>query len=346
MILPTNRRTVMQTAAPSIAAPSIAAPSIAAPSIAAPSIAVPSIAIPGIMAADSARASGPPVWLDMDQQALDDAYNQIKYAPNQPQIVRRYASNSDAARAILGPPRRISYGPTADEGLDLYPTAQAKAPISIFVHGGAWRVGSARDYAFAAELFVRAGVHHVVPDFINVDAAGGDLMPMAAQVQRVIAWVYRHAEYFGGDPNRIHLFGHSSGAHLAGVAMTTDWPGAFGLPADVIKTGLLCSGMYDLKAVRLSARSRYVRFTGEMEQALSTQRHIDRFTVPVVLAYGTQDTPEFQRQTRDFATALHAAGKPVEVLVGQNYNHFELPETLASPYGLVGRTALAQIRAG
>jgi arylformamidase len=298
------------------------------------------------LAGESARAAGPPVWLDMDQQALDDAYNQIKYAPNQPQIVRRYASNSDAVRAILGPPRRISYGPMADEGLDLYPATEAKAPISIFVPGGAWRVGTARDYAFAAELFVRAGVHHIVPDYINVDAAGGDLMPMAAQVRRAIAWVYRNAESFGGDPNRIHVFGHSSGAHLAGVAMTTDWPTAFGIPADVIKTGLLCSGMYDLKAVRLSARSRYVRFTDEMEGALSTQRHIDRFTVPVVLAYGTLDTPEFQRQTRDFATALRAAGKPMEVLVGQNYNHFELPETLASPYGLVGRAALAQIGAG
>ena len=128
--------------------------------------------------------------------------------------------------------------------------------------------------------------------------------------------------------------------------MITDWPAAFGIPADVIKTGLLCSGMYDLKPVRLSSRSRYVRFADETEQALGTQRHIERFTVPVVLAYGTEETPEFQRQTRDFATALRAAGKPVEVLAGQNYNHFELVETLASPYGLIGRAARAQIDAG
>jgi arylformamidase len=292
---------------------------------------------------DQAKASGPTVWLDIDQQALDDAYDQSKYALNRSQIVERYASNSDIARERLGAPRRIAYGPTANEALDLYPAASTSAPISIFVHGGAWQRGLAKNYAFAAELFVHAGAHHVVLDFINVIEAGGDLMPMADQVRGAIAWVYRNAASFGGDPNRIHLYGHSSGAHLGGVAMVTDWPGLFDLPADVIKTGLLCSGMYDLRPVRLSARSRYVNFTNDMEAALSTQRHIDRFTAPVALAFGTLETPEFQRQSRDFAAALRAAGKRVELLVGSHYNHFEIVETLASPYGLLGHAALVQI---
>ena len=292
---------------------------------------------------DQAKASGPTVWLDMYQQALDDAYDQSKYALNRSQIVERYASNSDIARERLGAPRRIAYGPTANEALDLYPAASTSAPISIFVHGGAWQRGLAKNYAFAAELFVHAGAHHVVLDFINVIEAGGDLMPMADQVRGAIAWVYRNAASFGGDPNRIHLYGHSSGAHLGGVAMVTDWPGLFDLPADVIKTGLLCSGMYDLRPVRLSARSRYVNFTNDMEAALSTQRHIDRFTAPVALAFGTLETPEFQRQSRDFAAALRAAGKRVELLVGSHYNHFEIVETLASPYGLLGHAALVQI---
>lgn len=299
-----------------------------------------------LLAAGAAQAAGPPIWLDMDQQALDDAYDQAKYAPNLPQILKRYASNSDIARAHLGAPRRFAYGPTADEALDLYPAAAENAPISIFVHGGAWRTQVARNYAFAAELFVRAGAHHIVPDFVNVEVTGGDLMPMADQVRRAIVWAFQNAKSFGGDPSRIHLYGHSSGAHLAGVAMATDWQHAFNLPADVIKTGLLCSGLYDLKPVRLSARSRYIRFTDEMEAALSTQRHIDRFVAPTILAYGTQETPEFQRQTRDFSTALGAAGNRAEVLVGQNYNHFEVAETLGSPYGLLGRAALTQISAG
>jgi arylformamidase len=289
--------------------------------------------------------------LDLDQKALDDAYDQAVYAPNIQQVLGRYTTNSEAVRARLGAPQRQAYGPSADEALDIFRTmtpnapihAPPNAPVHIFIHGGAWRTGLAKNYAFAAEPFVAAGAHYVVPDYVNVTQTNGDLMPMAEQVRHAIAWVHRNARGFGGDPERIYLSGHSSGAHLAGVALITDWR-AYGVPADVIKGALLCSGMYELKPVRLSARSSYVTFTDAAEDALSTQRHLARVNCPVVLTYGTKETPEFQRQTRDFAAALHAAGKPVQLLVADGYNHFEIIETMANPYGLVGRAALAQMK--
>ena len=79
-----------------------------------------------------------------------------------------------------------------------------------------WRGGLAKDSGYPAELFVHAGAHYVVPDFINVVEANGNLTPMAEQVRRAVAWVYRNAQSFGGDPNRIYVSGHSSGGHLAG----------------------------------------------------------------------------------------------------------------------------------
>jgi arylformamidase len=102
--------------------------------------------------------------------------------------------------------------------------------------------------------------------------------------------------------------------------------------------------MYDLKAVRLSKRGNYVKFTDEMEEALSAQRHLDRVHTPLVLAHGTLETPEFQRQTREFAAALAAAGKPVELIVAKGYNHPEMGETLANPYGIMGRAALQMMK--
>ena len=295
-------------------------------------------------AQQASRAKGPPVWLDMDQAELDAAYDQIKYAPNLPQITRRYGTNSDAARTRLGAPRRLSYGSSPIEALDIYATSKANAPIHIFIHGGAWRGGLAKDFGYPAELFVHAGAHYVVPDFINVVEANGNLMTMAEQVRRAVAWVYRNAQTFGGDPNRIYVSGHSSGGHLAGVVLTTDWRKEFDLAADLVKGGLCCSGLFDLKPVRLSFRSSYVKFTDETEQALSPQRHLDKLNTPLVLAYGSLETPEFQRQSRDFAAAVKAAGKPVQLLVVEGYNHFEIPETLANPYGLLGRAALAQMK--
>jgi arylformamidase len=299
---------------------------------------------PSPAAPQPAREKGPRVWLDLDQKELDDAYDQSKYSPNIQQVIGRYAANSEEARRHLGAPKRLSYGTTPIEGADLYPTSRPNAPIHIFVHGGAWRGGLAKDYAFQAELLVNAGAHYIALDFINVLEAKGDLMPMADQVRRGIAWVYKNAASFGGDPNRLYISGFSSGGHLGGVALITDWQKDHGVPADVIKGAVLCSGMYDLKPVRLSARSSYVKFTDEMEQALSTQRYLDKINTPVVVAHGTLETPEFQRQTREFASALKAANKPVQFLIGQGYNHFEMAETFAHPYGLLGRSVLAQMK--
>src|ERR1051325_2509213 len=147
----------------------------------------------GALATGSALAKGAPVWLDLDQEELDAAYDQSKYAANLQQVVKRYATNSDAVRARLGPPRRYSYGASGVEALDVYMTKRQGAPVHIFIHGGAWRSGVARDSAYPAELFVHAGAHYVVPDFINVVESKGDLLPMAEQVRRAVAWVYRNA---------------------------------------------------------------------------------------------------------------------------------------------------------
>jgi arylformamidase len=276
----------------------------------------------------------------MDQIELDAAYDQTVYAPLIGQIQKRYATSSNETRAHLGAPKRFAYGSTPVEGLDVYPAKSPNAPIFVFIHGGAWLRGEAKDYGFPAELFVNAGVNYIALDFIAVGAANGDIGVMAEQVRRGIAWAYKNAASFGGDANRFYIGGHSSGGHLCGVALVTDWQKDFGLPADMVKGGLCMSGMYDMKPARLSKRSSYVKFTDEMEQAMSSQRQIDKLRAPIIVTYGTNETPEFQRQNRDFAAAVKAAGKPVELIEAANFNHFEMCESLGNPYGPNGRAAL------
>ena len=244
------------------------------------------------------------------------------------------------ARRRVGEPERVAYGPTEIERLDIYRAARTAAPVFVFIHGGAWRSGRSKDYAVPAEMFLASGAHYVVPDFAWVQDVGGNLMVLADQVRRAVAWVHENIVRFDGDPNRLYIGGQSSGGHLAAVALTTDWRCQFGLPADIVKGGMCISGMYDLTPVRLSARSRYVQFDDATVAALSPIRHLDHLTAPLTVAYGTCETPEFQRQNRDFAVAVEAAGKQVRLLVGKHYNHFELPETFGNPYGLLGRAAL------
>jgi arylformamidase len=221
----------------------------------------------------------------------------------------------------------------ADRSLDVYrPLADSPAaigagtPVAIFVHGGAWRTGAASELTFLAEPFVGAGASFAVLDFINVDDAGGNLFPMVEQVRRAVGWLYRNAESFGGDRDRLYLISHFvriASCRLRGDPRLDERRIALGY------SQRLSSGMYDLEPVRLSKRSKYVNFTDAMEHALSAIRHLDKLATPLILSYGTYETPEFQRQTRDFAAAVRAAGKPVEFLVGETYNHFEMLETLA-----------------
>ena len=276
----------------------------------------------------------PKVFLDYDQKALDDAYDQAVYAANRDQVIARFASASQLTRRHLGEPLRYAYGKSAIEGLDVYRTRKPDAPVNIFIHGGAWRAGLARDYAFPAELFVNAGSHFVALDFNNVLETGGNLMVMADQVRRAVAWVIENARLFGGDPGRVYVSGTSSGAHLGGVIATSGF---------AVKGYALASGMYDLRGPRLSKRSSYVTFTDTVEDALSPQRHPSRVSAPMVLLYGSLETPEFKRQSRDFAAALQKAGKQVELIAAEGYNHFELTETLGNPYGPLGRALLEQM---
>jgi len=278
------------------------------------------------------------VFLDYTQEELDRAYDQRAWAPNAQQVIAGYRIESDATLARLGPPLTFAYGSSPAETLDVFcsPSAGARAPIHIFVHGGAWRLLSKRDSYFPANAFAGRGVHFIAVDFALIDEV--DLAEMVRQVRASVAWTYRNAEKFGGDPERIFISGHSSGGHLTGCVLTTDWR-RFGVPETVIKGGMCASGMYDLHPVRLSARSSYVKLDDAMEQALSAQRNLDFVRCPITVAYGDKESPEFQRHGRDFAAALNVRGLAHELIVGENLNHFELAATFGQYDGVLARAA-------
>lgn len=261
------------------------------------------------------------------------------YYPLDLQTSNRLASLSAEVRERRMPLRR-SYGASAIERLDIYSAANPRAPMFVFIHGGAWKTEEAKLSAFPAEMFVNAGAHFIVPEFIGIQEADGDLRVVAQQVRRAIAWVYQHAENFGGDPDRLFVGGHSSGGHLCGVAMVTNWQKDFGLPADVVKGGLLMSGVYDLASVRQSKLSPHIRFTDEIEQAMSPRRHLDLLRAPVVITCGTCDSPELRSQSRDFYAAAAAAGKQAKLIEAANSGHMDVAESLGNPYGINGRAAL------
>ena len=126
----------------------------------------------------------------------------------------------------------------------------------------------------------------------------------------------------------VYLAGHSSGAHLAGCVLLGGPP---------VKAALLISGMYDLYAPLLSARSKYVKITPEELDAASAMRHLGRIRCPVAVAWSIGDSPEFRRQAQVFAAALEGMGRLASRTEVFSPNHFEEPRQLADPDSALGR---------
>jgi arylformamidase len=259
------------------------------------------------------------VFLGYDQKALDDQYEQRVWVPHADQIIRRYAEKSDAVRKRLGEPRVERYGPTPPETLDIY---GAGKKAFVFVHGGAWKRQSSREQGFLAEPILQAGAAYVPLNFANLPAV--TLAEMAAQVCRALEWIRE------GLTEHIVLCGHSSGGHLAACAL---------IRTNFVQKAMVVSGIYDLLPVRLSARNDYMRLDERLEHEYSPIRHVDKIGCPVTVAWAEKESPEFYRQSEEFATRLGAPG-----LIGKGLNHFEIAEALGDPDSPLGRAALALLK--
>ncbi len=279
-------------------------------------------------------------WRDLTPQQLDWAYDQTQHAPNMADVMTCCTERSAEARAKVQaqgtPTHRMAYGPTAIEALDWYPSQTPNAPLVFFIHGGAWRSGQAQDYAMGVAWLLQCGVQVVVPDFAAVTDVNGRLLTMAEQLQRALTFTAQHASAMGANPDRIYVVGHSSGAHLAACLATHNWAQA-GFEKTPICGLLCCSGMYELEPVSHSSRSQYVAFTPETLQALSPMRHLDAFTMPVVLLCGDQESPEFKRQALEFAQALSDRCTDLTFLWGAGLNHFEMVETFSQADGVMSQ---------
>lgn len=260
------------------------------------------------------------VFLHYSQEELNRNFDQRSWVPNALDVIGRYAPKSAATRARLAHRANVAYGPGADETLDIFPAHGNGRPVQVFVHGGAWKNFTKDDYSFPADAYVPAGIHTVILNFSNLPKVR--LADMVGQVRRAIEWVYRNAASFGGDPQKLYLSAHSSGAHLSAMALAAD---------DYVKAATLISGPYYLEPVMLSPRSDYVKLSPAEVAELSPGLQARRIRCPVMVAYAEHDTDEFQRQSREFAAALAKAGRLSSLMRVPGVNHFELMERLGDP---------------
>ena len=286
---------------------------------------------------------GDPIWHGYDQAALDDQYKASGTRIRNPEeYLARWRADSAAWRAASDCLPDVRYGPHPDETCDVFRPAATKAPVHIFIHGGYWYTMTSKEFSFVAKGLVPAGFVAVVLNYAL--CPGVSMTELVRQVRAGIAHVHAHAHTWGGDPDRLSISGHSAGGHLVASAMATDWPAfAPGRPADMVKSGLSLSGLYQLEPVRLSYVNAHLRMDAAEAAALSPARHLQHARGALTVAVGGRESEQFHWHQEHFSAAWgERTGTPPRVVDLPGHHHFSLLDELADPQGVLAREVCRQ----
>jgi len=282
----------------------------------------------------------PKIYRDFNQEELDLQYNAQATVGDISPFVEAYGEQSALAHSTLTYHEGLSFGPSPEETLDLFPAGK-NAPLLVFVHGGYWRMLSKNESSFMAPNFVDQGVAVAAINYTLSPEATLD--QIVAEVRRSIAWLYHNGAEFDCDPDRIFISGSSAGGHLAGMVLNGGWQKDQGVPEDVIKGGMLLSGLYDLEPVALAYPNEWLSLDAEAVHRNSPLYFLPEQGCPVVISYGGYETPEFKRQSTDYATKWQAAGFTADCFEIAERNHFDIPLELAKPDSVLTYKMLALI---
>ena len=209
----------------------------------------------------------------------------------------------------------LDYGPSE---LDIYPAKSNRLrPVMLYVHGGAWQIGSRKDVDYKPAFFEKLGYL-----FVSVDYRLFPFVKPGRQVDDIVAaylWLKSNISKYGGDPLRIVAMGHSAGCHLLALAtLSGRLPGLAGLICNDIQ-------MYDIAKFAATHGGTLpfhyaLAFSSSSWSALSPSTFIGLHPVPpILLAYSSME--QSKDLSLDFAQRLIAAGVSVTIFDGLAYTH-------------------------
>ncbi len=267
------------------------------------------------------------------RQSLTDFYTEQYNAragiPDHPQIFTRWQKDSALVRRTHAGLLDLPFGSAAKERLDFYPAHRAGAPLLIFIHGGWWRSLDKSDFTFIVPSYRQAGFNVALTNYTLAPEAS--IEEITLQQVRALTWLYRNAERLEFDRNRIVIAGHSAGAHLAAMMLATLWSAhASDLPRDLVKGGVLMSGLYDLDPVcHADFVNVDLKLDADSALKLSPARMPQSHPAPFITSVGDLESDEFKRQTALIASEW-TTGFRDEILL-QGMNHLTICDAFGNP---------------
>ena len=261
-------------------------------------------------------------WRRYGVAEIEAQFNPRASVPDFDDHQARHAAWSAAARAALEGRLDVAYGDGALHKIDVFPAPGTRAaPVHVYFHGGYWRAQDKANFAHVARTLVGEGVCAVIANYDLCPAVTLD--GTVASALRAIAWTWRHARDYGGDPARLTLSGHSAGAHLCAMALAHDWTTA-GLPPDVIKGAVPISGIFDPAPAMRTTVNAEIRLTPEIAERNNALRLPPRVRCPVSLFVGGDEPSGWIEQSELYAEHLRAHGLAPELSVVPGVHHFDI----------------------
>ncbi|XP_042658709.1 kynurenine formamidase isoform X3 [Tyto alba] len=287
-------------------------------------------------------------WRDMPAEALEHQYSPSRWSPRlgTDTVIQAHiaatAAGTRRARAAAQTSLHVPYGDGDGEKLDVYFPADPSGtfPVLVYIHGGYWQCLSKDEAGFAAPPLVSRGVAVVAVGYDT--APKGRMDDMVLQVRRSLAFLLRRYPGIGG----LYLCGHSAGAHLAAMVLSTDWT-EFGVVPD-IKGAVLVSGIYDLEPILHTYVNDALNMSREVAQRNSPMLRVApaapaAAACEVLVAVAQHDSPEFRRQSQEYGQALRAAGWSVSMLDLAGVDHFDIIEKLSEESYILTQVILNMI---
>jgi len=276
----------------------------------------------------------------LSREEINFQYMPRMTVPNAEDYLEAAARRSEKARRKLGGKIDVAYGDTPGQTLDIFPAAEKKAPVHVFIHGGYWRALDKSFYSEMAVPMVAAGATTVLVNY--------DLCPVVTvteitdQVRRALVWVHKNIGRHNGDRKRITVSGHSAGGHLTGMMVATDWDALAGLPNDLIKASIPISGLFDLRGHRETDVQADIHLTVKEAKAMSPMLLPPVATGPALSAAGGAEPNLFHWQSLAYAAHLRLNGVKAEYISMGNDNHFDITERLAKPNDPLTKALIAK----
>jgi acetyl esterase/lipase len=232
--------------------------------------------------------------------------------------------------------------------LDIYAPANASnLPVLFWIHGGGWQSGDKTSVHLKPQYFTDQGFvfvsinHRLLPDVVMED--------IIADVAQAFAWMHQHIAQYGGNPQRVVVGGHSSGAQLAALLCTDHrYLEKHAIPLSLIKGCIPVDGdTFDIPAIIETAETR----RRAHQQSLPTFGHRQKFghdpakhvnfsavthivqgkAIPPFFILHVADHPDNSAQAVRLETVLKDANLPVTRYGAKETNHSRINANLGLP---------------